>query len=119
MIFISCPIITRTHAFIFACEPDSAEYKDNPRTFRIATSDVDDDNDDDDGDNDDNNNNNQHHHSSTTEKFQQYTDLKEELIRIWQLKTTYLVPQVLPTAGVIPNKLHRSLKVLNLRPTLF
>ena len=73
--------------------------KENPRTLHMATSIVvvvvvvvDDDGDDDDDDD--------NYHSSTTEKLQQYTDLKEELIRICQLKTAYLVPQVLPTAGV-------------------
>jgi hypothetical protein len=45
--------------------------------------------------------------------------LKEELIRICQLKTAYLVPKVLPTAGVIWNKLHGSLKLLNFCPTLY
>jgi len=119
LILVSCPIITRTHAFIVACEPENTKNKQNPRTFHKTTSDIDDANDDkDDDDNDDdnnnnNNNNNHNYHSSTTEKLQQYTDLKEEL------KTASLVPQVLPTAGVIPNKLHGSLKLLNLRLTLY
>jgi len=111
LILISCPIITSTHAFIVACEPRSTKNKQNPRTFNTATSDVDDDNDEKDDDN--NNNNNHHYHSSTTEKLQQYTDLKVEL------KTAYLVPQVPPTAGVIPNKLHGSSKLLNLRLALY
>jgi hypothetical protein len=123
LILISRPIITRTHAFIVACEPKRTKNKENPRTFHVATSDVDGDNDDDDNNNKNNNNNNNNHnyHSSTPEKIQQYTDMKEELIStyIWQLKTVYLVPQVLLTTGVIPNKLHGSLKLLNLRPTLY
>jgi hypothetical protein len=47
------------------------------------------------------------------------TDLKDELIRIWQLKTAYIIPLVLSTMGVIPNKLHESLKLLNLHPDLY
>jgi hypothetical protein len=58
-------------------------------------------------------------HSTIAEKLQMYTDLKEELIRIWQLKTAYIVPQGLSTTGIIPNKLHKGLKLLNLRPVLY
>ena len=35
-----------------------------------------------------------------------HTDLKEELLRIWQMKTAYIIPLVLSTMGIIPNKLH-------------
>jgi hypothetical protein len=45
-------------------------------------------------------------HSTTTEELQKYTDLKEELIR--------MLPLVLSTTGIIPNKLHESLKLPNL-----
>jgi hypothetical protein len=38
--------------------------------------------------------------------------LKEELIRAWQMETTCRMPSVLSTAGIIPNKLHDSLKLL-------
>jgi hypothetical protein len=58
-------------------------------------------------------------HSTITEKLHKYTDLKEELIRIWQLKTAYIIPQVQSTTGIIRNKLHESLKLLNLRPVLY
>jgi hypothetical protein len=57
-------------------------------------------------------------HSTITEKLQNYTDLTERLVRIWQLKTAYIMPLVLSTTGIIPNKLHESLKLLNLRPVL-
>jgi hypothetical protein len=58
-------------------------------------------------------------HSIITEKLQKYTGLKEELIRIWQLKTAYMIPLVLSTTGTIPNKLRENLKPLNLRPALY
>ena len=58
-------------------------------------------------------------HSTITEKLQKYTDLKDELIRMWQLKTAYIRPLVLSTTGIITNKLHESLKLLNLRPALY
>jgi hypothetical protein len=65
------------------------------------------------------NNNNSHNlHSTITEKLRTYRDLKEEVIRIWQLKIAYIIPLVLSTTGIIPYKLHESLKLLNLRPGL-
>jgi len=35
-----------------------------------------------------------------------HTGLKEKLLRIWQMKTAYIIPLVLSTKGIIPNKLH-------------
>jgi hypothetical protein len=58
-------------------------------------------------------------HSTSTEKLQKYADLKDELVRTWQLQTACTVPPVLHTAGVIPNKLHDSSELLTLRPALF
>jgi len=55
--------------------------------------------------------NNHNLHSTITQKLLKYTDLKEELFGIWRLKTTYVLP--LPTTGIIPNKLHESLKPFN------
>jgi hypothetical protein len=57
-------------------------------------------------------------HSTVTEKLQKYTDLKEKIIRIRQLKTANIIPLVLCTAG-ISNKLHESSKLFNLRPGLY
>ena len=57
--------------------------------------------------------------STITERLQKYTDLKEELIKTRKLNAVYIVPLVLSTTGTIPNKLHESLKLLNLRPSLF
>jgi len=39
-------------------------------------------------------------------------DMKEELIRMQQLKTAYVIPLALPTMGIVPNKLYESLKLL-------
>jgi hypothetical protein len=44
--------------------------------------------------------------------------MKEELIRIWQLKTSYIIQLVLSTMCIVPNKLHESLKLRNLCPGL-
>jgi len=57
--------------------------------------------------------------STMTRKLHQYTVLKEELIRIWQLKIVYVIPLVLPTKGIVPNKLHKSLKLLTLHPAVY
>ena len=53
-------------------------------------------------------------HSTLTEKLHTCTDLKEELIKIWQLITAYSTS----TTGIIPNKLRESLKLLNFRAAL-
>jgi len=42
--------------------------------------------------------------------------MKEELIRMQQLKTAYVIPLALSTMGIIPNKLHETSKLLNPRP---
>ena len=58
-------------------------------------------------------------HSTVIEQLQQYTDLKEQLKKIWQMKTAYIIPLVLSTTCIIPNKLHESLKLLNPHPVLY
>jgi hypothetical protein len=45
--------------------------------------------------------------------------LKVELIRIGKLKTAYIIPLVPSTADIVATKLHESLKLLYLRPTLY
>jgi len=50
-------------------------------------------------------------HSAITEQLRKYADLKEVLISMWQLKTSCIIPPVLPETGIIPNKLHKSLKM--------
>jgi hypothetical protein len=57
-------------------------------------------------------------HNSITKKHRKCTDLKEKLKRTWQQITVYKKPFVLATMGIIPNKLHQSLKLLNLGPAL-
>ena len=54
-----------------------------------------------------------------TEKPQKYADLKEEVIRIWQLKMVYKVPLVLSIICYIPNKINENLKLLNLSPAVY
>jgi hypothetical protein len=41
--------------------------------------------------------NNHNLHSTITQKLLTYTDLKEELFRIWRLKTTYVLPTISTT----------------------
>jgi hypothetical protein len=42
-------------------------------------------------------------HNTSADKLQKCADLKEELIRIRQLKAVYIVPLVLSRTGIIPN----------------
>jgi len=42
-------------------------------------------------------------HSTNTDRLQKYTHLKEQLIRIWQMKTAYILPLVLSTEGIVPD----------------
>ena len=58
-------------------------------------------------------------YSTITERLQKYTDLKEQLIRIWQMNTAYIPLLMLSTAGIVPNKLDESLKLLILRHSLY
>jgi hypothetical protein len=58
-------------------------------------------------------------HSTNTEELQEYADIKERLIRIWQLKAVYVIPLVLSTTGISQNKLHGSLKLPDLRSALY
>jgi hypothetical protein len=37
----------------------------------------------------------------------------------WQIKMAYIIPLVISTTGIIPNKLHESLKLLNHHPALY
>jgi len=45
-------------------------------------------------------------HCTFTEKLQKYTDLTEEFVRISQLKTAHVMPLILSTVVILPNKLH-------------
>jgi hypothetical protein len=62
---------------------------------------------------------NSHFYSTITEKLQKYTDLEEKLTRIWQLNAVYIEPLVASTKGIIPNKIHNSMKLLYLCPGLY
>ncbi|KAG6439021.1 hypothetical protein O3G_MSEX000416 [Manduca sexta] len=56
---------------------------------------------------------------TVTEKIAKYTELKDEVTRIWKQEKVYVVPIVLSTTGVIPNNLHNSLKLLDLKKTIY
>jgi len=58
-------------------------------------------------------------HSTITEMLQEYTDLKQGLIYIWQLSAVCVVPTALSTKVIIQNKLHESLTLLILLPGLY
>jgi hypothetical protein len=49
------------------------------------------------------------------EKIHKYTDLKDEVTRIWHQEKVYIVPIILSTTGVIPKHLHHSLKLIDLK----
>lgn len=53
------------------------------------------------------------------EKIRKYTDLMQEVARVWDMNKVYIVPLVISTTGVIPTILHHNLKLLNLNSTLF
>ncbi|KAL4720164.1 hypothetical protein ACJJTC_008346 [Scirpophaga incertulas] len=53
------------------------------------------------------------------DKISKYAELKDEVTRIWRQNKVYVIPIVLSTTGVIPNHLFNSLKILNLKDTLF
>ena len=54
--------------------------------------------------------------TTITEKLHKYAELKEELVRTWQLNAVYTVPLELSTKCIIPKKLRDDLN--NLRPGL-
>jgi hypothetical protein len=62
---------------------------------------------------------NNHFYSTIREKPQKYTDLKEELTRIWQLNVVYIEPLMSSTKGIVPNKIHTGMKLLYLCPGLY
>lgn len=53
-----------------------------------------------------------------TEKICKYTELKEEVLRIWKQTKVFIIPIVLSTTGVIPRHLHKSLKQIDLNPNI-
>ncbi|XP_052748311.1 uncharacterized protein LOC128200110 [Galleria mellonella] len=53
------------------------------------------------------------------EKISKYTELKDEITRLWKQEKVYVIPIVLSTTGVIPKHLHHSLKEIDLRKTLY
>jgi hypothetical protein len=51
-------------------------------------------------------------HSTITEKLQKYRDLKEELVRMWQLTTANMMSLVPSKMGMFPNKLYECINCL-------
>jgi len=60
-------------------------------------------------------------HGTVVEKLQKYTDLKEELLRVKATENGVYntISAVLPTTGIIPNKVHENLKLLSHHPALY
>lgn len=54
-----------------------------------------------------------------TEKINKYTELKEEIIRIWKMNKVFIVPLVLSSTGVIPKHLLHYLSQIELPNSLF
>ena len=50
--------------------------------------------------------------NTIAEKFTKYTDLKNEITRIWKLNNVLIVPLVISTTGVIPKQIHIALESL-------
>jgi hypothetical protein len=57
-------------------------------------------------------------HGTITKNLQKHTHVKDDLIRIWKLETAYIIPLVVSTMRIIPNKSHESLQLLNPRLAL-
>ncbi|KAL0859464.1 hypothetical protein ABMA27_010634 [Loxostege sticticalis] len=57
--------------------------------------------------------------NTIAEKLSKYTDLKDEIRRMWRLNEVSIVPIVLSTTGVIPKQLHQSLITLHLPPLTY
>jgi len=55
-------------------------------------------------------------HITITKELQKYTDLKQERVRIWQLKEACVISSVLSATGIIPNKLRNSFKPAQFSP---
>ncbi|XP_075975709.1 uncharacterized protein LOC142976307 [Anticarsia gemmatalis] len=52
--------------------------------------------------------------NTIAEKLSKYTELKDEITRLWNLQKVTIVPIVISTTGVIPKQLHQSINTLNL-----
>ncbi|CAG4930022.1 unnamed protein product [Colias eurytheme] len=52
--------------------------------------------------------------NTITEKLTKYTELKQEITKMWKLQNVIIVPIVLSTTGVIPTQLHKYIELLHL-----
>lgn len=53
------------------------------------------------------------------EKHRKYTELKDEVQRLWNMDNVYIVPIVLSATGIIPRSLHHSLSLLELKAGIY
>jgi hypothetical protein len=51
-------------------------------------------------------------HSNIAEKLQKNTDLKKGLIRIWKLKTAYIIPLILSTMAIYSKQITQKFKTV-------
>ena len=56
---------------------------------------------------------------SVTEKINKYTELKEEVTRIWKMEKVYIVPLVLFSTGVIPKSLLHYIEQIKLPTNIY
>jgi len=57
--------------------------------------------------------------NTIAEKKRKYTDLADEIKKMWGLKKVIILPIVVAATGVIPKELHRSLEILGLHKNLY
>ena len=57
--------------------------------------------------------------NTVAEKKRKYTDLGDEVVRMWKLEKVHIVPVVLSATGVIPKNLHESLATLGIERQVF
>lgn len=53
------------------------------------------------------------------EKRRKYQELSDEVKRMWNLEKVVTIPIVLSSTGIIPHKLHESLKTLNIKKNVY
>lgn len=52
--------------------------------------------------------------STIVEKTRKYTELQEEIKKVWKMNTVTIVPIVISSTGVVPKQLSQALKILDL-----
>uniref|UniRef100_A0A8D8RDC3 Reverse transcriptase domain-containing protein n=1 Tax=Cacopsylla melanoneura TaxID=428564 RepID=A0A8D8RDC3_9HEMI len=57
--------------------------------------------------------------STSAEKKRKYTELADEMKRMWQVQKVTIVPIVISTTGIIPKELHKNIQILGLHKNTF